>query len=44
MQSYISEDIVAMATPVGRGALAIIRFSGQDLVSTFKNISTTRYE
>ncbi len=39
MFSYGCENIVALATAPGRGALAIVRFSGPDLNSTYRDFS-----
>jgi len=39
MYSYAPENIVALATPPGLGALAIIRLSGFDLSSTYRSFS-----
>ena len=39
MLSYAPENIVALATPPGLGALAIIRLSGFDLASTYRSFS-----
>ena len=42
MRPYSPENIVALATPPGLGALAIIRFSGADLSSIYKRFSHKR--
>ena len=39
MSLYSSENIVALATPPGLGALAIVRLSGSNLYSTYKNFT-----
>ena len=39
MDLYNSDDIVALATPPGTGALAIIRFSGENLDFLYKKLS-----
>ena len=39
MHAYNPENIVALATPPGLGALAIIRFSGYDLCSAYQSFS-----
>ena len=39
MLAYKPEKIVALATPPGLGALAIVRFSGPNLYSTYKSFS-----
>ena len=42
MQPYSPENIVALATPPGLGALAIIRLSGPDLYSIYRRFSHKR--
>ena len=39
MLDYNEENIVALATPPGVGALAVIRFSGKNLYSTYEQFS-----
>jgi len=39
MSIYNSENIVALATPPGLGALAIVRLSGSNLYSTYRSFS-----
>ena len=39
MQPYTQDNIVAIATPPGRGALAIVRFSGKSLTAIYKNFT-----
>ena len=40
MELYNSDDIVALATPPGTGALAIVRFSGNDLQKLYEYWNT----
>jgi len=42
MLPYRSENIVAIATPPGNGALAIVRFSGKNLYSVYRSFSHKR--
>ena len=42
MGLYLRDDIVALATPKGFGALAIVRVSGSSLKSLFKKIAQVR--
>ena len=39
MELYNSDDIVALATPPGTGALAIVRFSGNSLQKLYEKFS-----
>ena len=39
MLAYNQEDIVAIATPPGVGALAVVRISGTDLKQLYKNFT-----
>ena len=39
MGPYIKDDIVALATPIGFGALAVIRVSGQSLNTLFNRVT-----
>ena len=39
MQPYNQDNIVALATPPGKGALAVIRFSGKNLFSLYKSFT-----
>ena len=39
MSIYSSENIVALATPPGLGALAIVRLSGSNLYSTYRDFA-----
>ena len=39
MSLYSAENIVALATPPGLGALAIVRLSGSNLYSTYRGFS-----
>ena len=39
MLPYDQENIVAIATPPGIGALAVVRLSGRDLKSLYKNFT-----
>ena len=39
MQPYNQDNIVALATPPGKGALAVIRFSGRNLFSLYKSFT-----
>jgi len=39
MHPYIQDNIVAVATPPGKGALAIVRLSGKSLVEMYKDFT-----
>jgi len=39
MHPYIQDNIVAVATPPGRGALAVVRLSGKSLVKTYRDFT-----
>ncbi len=39
MHPYIQDNIVAIATPPGKGALAIVRLSGRSLVEVYRDFS-----
>ena len=39
MHPYIQDNIVAVATPPGKGALAIVRLSGKSLVKMYRDFT-----
>tara|TARA_B100001029_G_scaffold179832_1_gene191434 strand:+ start:4533 stop:5873 length:1341 start_codon:yes stop_codon:yes gene_type:complete len=42
IKPLVQDDIVALATPSGIGAIAVIRISGQNLISLFKKITRSK--